>query len=526
MTPTDVKERVPARAGLVLGALILGALVCNINLAVANVALPDIGRAFNAPQSAVNLVAVGCTLGLAMSVLYFGALGDRYGRKLMLTVGLLLTLPASAICAWAPNIEVLAAGRLFTGVAAGMAYPTTLALITALWGEGPKRIRAIALWSGVSAGAAVIGPAIAGFLLQYFWWGSVFLIAVPPAVVALVLVVLLVPAHVNESNKSVDHLGGVLSVFMVGFFVLGLSMIAAPGLFMLSLGFIALALVIGLAFFIRQSKAANPLYDLQYAKRRLFWVPAIAGMIVFGSLMGVMFIGQQFLQNVLQYSTFEAGVAILPASVAMFIAAPFSARLIQRRGSRITLMIGLAFLIPAFLVMLITWKENTNYGWVALGYILIGFGAGIGLTPASRSLTVSVPVRRVGMASGTTDLERDFGGSVMQALFGSLLTAGYAYAFSQLIINSPQSAQISESTQEALTQSYSSAANLAEQYPQYAGQIVAAARQAFLEGANVAYTAGVIAILIGAGLVWFVFPKKQPELELEDAYAKEDVVTG
>ncbi|MFM8828647.1 MAG: MFS transporter, partial [Actinomycetota bacterium] len=313
-TSSSSTTGVPRRAGLTLAALILGALVCNINLAVANVALPDIGRSLGASQTALTLIAVGCTLGLAMSVIYFGALGDRYGRKMMLLLGLGLTVPASAMSAWAPTTEVLVAGRIFTGLAAGMAYPTTLALITALWAEGPKRVRAIALWSGVSAGAAVLGPVLAGLMLEDFWWGSVFLIAVPLAVVAFVLVLVTVPAHVQESKERVDHLGGGLSVVMIAALVLGIGIISAPDRLEAALILIAVSLVLGGVFAWHELRARNPVYDLHYARRRLFWVPAIAGMIIFGSLVGSMFIGQQFLQNVLGYSTLDAGTAILPAA--------------------------------------------------------------------------------------------------------------------------------------------------------------------------------------------------------------------
>jgi MFS family permease len=132
--------------GLVLASLIIGAVVCNVNLSVANIALPDIARSLGASQTTVNLVAIGTTLGLAMSVLWFGALGDRYGRKGMLLAGLFLTVPFSLLATFAPTAEVLVSARIATGLAAGMSYPTTLALITALWGDGPARTRSIALW--------------------------------------------------------------------------------------------------------------------------------------------------------------------------------------------------------------------------------------------------------------------------------------------------------------------------------------------------------------------------------------------
>ena len=133
MAPQAETSTAPGRARLVLISLILVAAVANLNLAVANVALPDIGKAFDAGQTSLNLVAVGYSLGLAASVLYFGAIGDRYGRKRMLILGTGLAIPASLLAAFAPSIEVLFVARVFGGLAAGMAYPTTLALITALW---------------------------------------------------------------------------------------------------------------------------------------------------------------------------------------------------------------------------------------------------------------------------------------------------------------------------------------------------------------------------------------------------------
>src|SRR3954468_14974101 len=142
--PGQSRDGAPKRAGLVLGSLIAVAAVANLGLAVANVALPSIGQHFDASQTSLNLIAVGYSLGLAASVLYFGAIGDRYGRKRLLVLGMVLTVPADCLAAWSPSEQVLIAARIFGGLAAGMAYPTTLALITALW-SGPARTRAIAL---------------------------------------------------------------------------------------------------------------------------------------------------------------------------------------------------------------------------------------------------------------------------------------------------------------------------------------------------------------------------------------------
>src|SRR6188508_1943045 len=426
----------PERAGLVLTSLILVAAVANLNLAVANVALPSIGEHFESSQTALDLVAVGYSLGLACSVLWLGALGDRYGRKLMLVAGTVFAVPASLIAAWAPSDVVLIFARIGGGLAAGMAYPTTLALITALW-SGPGRTKAIALWSGIGGAIAALGPLSSGLLLEHFWWGSVFLLTLPLAIVAIVMAVRLVPAHINEGTEPVDNLGGVLSLVLVGALILSINFAPVPNKGALT---IALALVAVLAlglFYFRQRRAPNPLYDLDIASRPPFWVAACAGIIVFGSLMGAMFVGQQFLQNVLGYSTLQAGLAILPAAFCMVLVAPRSAKLVEVRGARFTLLFGYVFVLLGFLTMLILWGETSPYWHIGLAYAFVGAGVGLAGTPASHSLTGSVPVQRAGMASGTADLQRDLGGAIMQSIFGALLAAGFAAAVTTAIAGSP-----------------------------------------------------------------------------------------
>ena len=515
---------VPARAKLVLASLILVAAVANLNLAVANVALPDIGKAFDASQTALNLVAVGYSLGLAGSVLYLGALGDRHGRKLMLLLGTGLAIPASLVAAFAPSIEVLFGARLIGGLAAGMAYPTTLALITALW-SGPARTRSIALWSALGGAISALGPLLAGALLTGFEWGSVFLVTLPLALVALYMAYRFVPAHVNEASDPVDNLGGILSVLLVAALVLAINFAPVPSEGAVAIGLGVVALAAAVAFVIRQRRASTPLYDLKVAGRRIFWVAALAGIIVFGTLMGAMFIGQQFLQNVLDYSTLDAGLAILPAALCMVVVAPRSATLVEAHGARFTLLIGYVFCLLGFLAMLLLWNEDIAYWKVGLAYALVGTGVGFAGTPASHSLTGSVPVRRAGMASGTADLQRDLGGAIMQSILGAVLTAGYAAAVTAAIAASPNQAKVTDQVQTELTKSFSSAAETAERFPRYESEIIAAAKTSFLQGDDWAYMAGIVAILIGATLVFFLFPKRRQEEELLARYEAEDLTS-
>jgi MFS transporter, DHA2 family, multidrug resistance protein len=513
----------PPRPALTLVALILVAAVANLNLSVANVALPAIGSAFDSSQTTLDLIAVGYSLGLACSVLWLGAIGDRYGRKLMLVGGTALAIPASLLAGYAPDDSVLGLARILGGIAAGMAFPTTLALITALW-SGSARTRAIALWSGTGGALAALGPLVAGALLEHLWWGSVFLVSLPLAVVALALAARFVPAHVNETLAPVDNIGGALSVAAVGLLILTINFAPVPGRTALAASSGLLALAALAAFFLRQRRARRPLYDLQIAGRRLFWVAATGGTVVFGALMGAVFVGQQYLQNVLGYSPLRSGLAILPAAVLMVLVAPHSATLVLALGSRFALLAGYGFCLLGFLTMTLLWTGSSAYWQIALGFGFIGIGVGLAGTPASHSLTSSVPVTRAGMASGTADLQRDLGAAILQSVFGALLTAGYATAFASTIARVPPLIRnrISASVQNELTKSYAGAAAVAKTYPRFASEITAAARHAFLHGDRWAYAAGILAVLLGAAIVRVFYPTKTEELALIARYHAQD----
>lgn len=457
MTTTVDAGTAPPRAGLVLTALILVAGVANINLAVANVALPDIGRELDASSTQLNLIAVGYSLGLAASVLYFGALGDRHGRKMMVILGMGLTIPASLVAGLAGNVEVLFGARVVGGVAAGLA---------------------------------------------------------------------LIPSDHGDDDAKVDNLGGLLSIVMVGALVLALNFAPESDMRM-TVYILAAIAIIGIGCFVyRQLHVRVPLFDLRIASRRTFWVAAVGGLIVFGTLMGAMFIGQQFMQNVLGYSTLASGATILVGAAAMVVVAPRSAKLVEARGSRFTLLCGYISIVVGLLLAMLTWDENAQFWHVGTVYLFVGIGVGLAGTPASRSLTGSVPVQRAGMASSMSDLQRDLGGAILQSILGSILTAGYANHLRESIASSPNADQVTSQTETALTKSFSSAEVLAERYPQYAEQIIAAAREAFVHGDTLAYGAAVLIVLAGAVVVFLGYPRRDHERALMKTYAAESFSDG
>jgi MFS transporter, DHA2 family, multidrug resistance protein len=399
-----------------------------------------------------------------------------------------------------------------------MAYPTTLALIAALWGPGPGRARSIALWAAIGGAISVSGPLLSGLLLQFTTWPWVFFVVIPLAVVALVMAMKFIPAHINEATEPVDNLGGILSVVLVGTFVLSINFLPVAAYQQLAIGLLVVALITGVLFVIRQQRAENPLYDLKVAARPTFWVAAVAGIIVFGALMGAMFIGQQYMQDVLGFGTVQAALPALFAGAFMILAAPRSAKIVEARGSRFTLLAGYVFVFLGFLTMLLLWQETASFWVVVLAFVFVGIGIGLSGTPASRSLTGSVPVTRVGMASGTADLQRDLGGAIFNSLFGALLAAGYAAAMAAALATYPNASEVPTAAVSSVEMSYAGAQTVAAQYPQYAAQITAAAKTSFLAGDQYAYIAGIIAVLIGAALVFFVFPKRDEERKVLAQY--------
>ena len=321
-------DRRPARSALVLATLILGAVVANINTSISNVALPDIGQALNASNQQLTFITDAYQIAIASTVLYLGAVGDRYGRKKLLLIGAALCIPFSILSAMAHGWQGLVIAQMATGVAGGMIYPTTLSLITALY-SGKTMTRAVALWMGIGAGASVFGPLAGGFLLEHFWWGSVFLVTTPLAALVLVLAVFVLPRRSGEHSGRVDHRGGVLSVLAVSSFVV-MVVLLPQGITPAVLGLLATAAVTGVLFVRRERRAPEPLFDLKLAAAPTFWVAFAAGLVAFGALIGAVFIGQQFTQNVLGFEPLKAATMTLAMAIAMIASAPLAARLIAR----------------------------------------------------------------------------------------------------------------------------------------------------------------------------------------------------
>jgi len=514
-TPAGPGGSAPARAGIILTTLIAGAIVANINTSISNVALPSIGRSLQATDTQLTGITDAYQLGIAATVLYLGAVGDRYGRKRLLLLGAALCVPFSLLSAFATSAPMLIGAQLAVGFAGGMLYPTTLSLISSLW-SGRRMTRAIALWTGVGTGTSVLGPILGGWLLGHYWWGSVFLITVPFAVLVVILGAVVLPRHAGENRDPVDHRGGGLSVVMIASFVLGIVMLPKGLTPALAVLFVSTG-VTGVLFVRRERRAANPLFDLRAAAVPTFWVAFVAGLIAFGALVGGMFIGQQFTQNVLGESPLFAVVLTLGLAGGLLPASIVAGRMIESRGTKVTFLLGLAVVAVGFLEILVVWGPGTGLAWVVVAYLLIGIGIGFAATAASRSLSASLPVRKAGMGSASVDLTKDLGGAVFQALLGTLLAIAYSRYFTMALANLPagQAQALGPRAAQEIGSSYEGAQAVAKTLPGAdAGQLIVAAQRAFTDGKVAAMAVALASVLVGLVLVWWKYPDHDEEQRL------------
>ncbi len=506
-----MRER-PERAAAILVILLVCAAVANINMSIANVALADIATALDATQSEQNLIADAFTMALAATVLYLGAVGDRYGRKALLMWGAAVSIPASLVAAWAPSVDVLVAARVVGGVGAALLFPTTLSIISVLW-TGDARAKAIALWSGIGGSAAFLGSVVAGALLLWFWWGSVFVLTAPFALAVLIAAKFVIPADSDLDTGAVDHLGGLLSIVGVAALVVAVQELTEG--FTATLGvLLAVAVVVLALFMVRQRRAPRPLIDLQLARQPTFLVAAVAGAISFGALIGALYIGQQYTANVLRYDTLQSAATTLPAAVFFLAGSPLASRWMAERGGRFTLIAGIVCMGTGFVVIAALWNPGSSV-WVVLApYAVLGLGTAFAGAAASTAIMASLPGRRAGMGSSVTDLTRDFGGALIQALMAAVLTLAYSSAMmtSYAALPAEEAARTSQEAATAIAGSYQKAESVALAYPPASADgLLRDAATAFSTGKTYAFLIAISMVVIALLVVWRWYPPRERE---------------
>jgi EmrB/QacA subfamily drug resistance transporter len=412
----------PSRALVPVVCIALAAVVSAT--ASLNVALPSIARDTHAGQTSLAWIIDAYSLVFASLLLPAGALGDRYGRRRALVVGLSIFGLASAAAMTVSSAGALIALRGVLGLGAAFVMPATLSTITSTV-PVERRARAVGLWAGVAGGSAVLGLLASGLVLLAWSWRSVFALNVVLAAVAIVGTLRVVPESADERAPKVDLGGALLAV--AGLVALVYSVIEAPVAGWLSTRTVAgvvVGLVVLTGFVGWELRQAEPMLDPRLFKHRPFSAGALSILVQFFAFFGFVFISLQYLQIVRGDRPLMAAVSVLPMAAAMVPTARLAPRVSGRLGTRNTCVAGLV-LISAALVVLSRIGVDSSYWLFLAGVLPLGIGMGLAMTPATTAITEALPAAQQGVGSAMNDLARELGGALGIAVIGSVLTAGY-----------------------------------------------------------------------------------------------------
>ena len=424
--PIDDAHRGAARPVLVLVVVLLAALAINVETTVVNVALPTLNAALGSSTRGLQWIVDAYNLAFAALVLAGGTVGDRFGRRGTLVVGLLLFAGSSVAAAYCTSTGPLVAARFAMGASSALIYPTTLAIITDTFRDRRQRAAAIGAWGAVSGLGVAIGPILGGALLQVFWWGSLFLALAPAAVVAAVAAWRVVPDSREPRRPRLDVAGLLISVLALGSLVY--TVISAPDRGWTSwqtLSGFALAAVALAVFVVVERNQADPLIDVSLFTNLRFSAASGAVTVAFFALFGFIFLITQFMQELQYLSPLETGVRILPVAISIAVGSVLGTRLgVGRLGTKAVVAVGLLLLTAAF-----TWaaflQPSVSYLEVAAQMVLLGGGLGMTSASATDSIMGVVRPEQAGAGSAVNDATRQIGGTLGVAVLGSIYSTLY-----------------------------------------------------------------------------------------------------
>ena len=410
---------------LVLVVLCISLLIIVVDTTIVNVALPTLVRQLRADVSDLQWVVDGYTVAFAGLLLLAGTLADRFGRRRALTFGLVAFAAASSAAAFATTVPELVTARTLMGGAAAFIMPSTLSILANVFTDERERSLAIGIWSGVVGLGVVLGPLVGGALLDHFWWGSVFVVNVPVAVAAIIAGAVVVPESRDRDAQRIDWIGAALSVVaLVG---LVTAIIEAPGSGWTSTRVVVLFVLAasGLVSFVMwEARVASPMLDVRYFRNARFSAATAAIALVFFALLGFVFLSTQYLQFVLGYSPFQAGLGTLPFAASMMVLGPFSSKVVGRFGTKVVVVAGMLAL-AAGLLLGATMTTTTGYGRLGVAMLLLGAGLALASAPATESIMGALPTSRAGVGSAVNDTAREIGGALGVAVLGSIVASNY-----------------------------------------------------------------------------------------------------
>jgi EmrB/QacA subfamily drug resistance transporter len=499
----EIPPDVYRRRWVILGVLCTSLMIIVIGNTSLNVAMPTMSEALGLTNSQQQWVVDAYSLIFAGMLFTAATLGDRFGRKGFMQVGIALFGAASAYATFfADSAAGVIAARGIMGLGGALVMPATLSILVNSF-PSHERAKAIGIWAGIAGGGGALGLVLGGWLVENFWWGSAFAINVPVAIIALALGARVVPTSKDRHPSKLDPVGALLSMVGLGLFVYGL--IEAPKwgwASATSLGVIGAGLAVLTGFVFWELHSKSPMLDVRLFKDRRFGVSSIGMTLVFLTMFGFFFVVSQLFQLVLGYGPFESGLRMLPIMPVMIIFSTRAAGLVQRFGARTIVTIGMV--LTAGGVFILSFLGPTSgYGHVLIGMFVMASGMGLTMTPMTELIMSSVPRDKAGVGSAMNDTTREVGTTLGVAVLGSILSSGYTSNLGSAVTGLPAAAR------QTAEGSLAGALGVAREIGGTQGAaIIDAAKSAWTDGLQLSMFIGTAIVLVAAVIAARFLPGK------------------
>ncbi|MSO36933.1 MAG: DHA2 family efflux MFS transporter permease subunit [Acidimicrobiia bacterium] len=504
-----VQEKAYERRWAVLGVLCFSLLVIVLDNTILNVAIPTISNDLNPTTAQLQWMVDSYTLVFAGLLLTAGSLGDRFGRRGALQIGLVLFGIGSVLSALSNTPNELIAARAFMGIGGAFIMPATLSIITNIFPD-EERARAIGIWAATAGVGVALGPIVGGALVADFYWGSIFLVNIPIVAVGLIAGLFLIPTSKDPSASKLDVPGALLSITSLTAILFAIIEGPPRGWTdpVVVASFVGGVMLLG-AFIWWELKTETPMLNMQFFRNRRFTASTFAVAMSFFVLFGSTFLLTQYMQFVLGYSPLQAGTRLLPFAAVILVVAPLSPRIVQSIGTRVTVSAGLA--IAGLAMLLMTGLDATSsYADIVWMLMLMALGQALVMAPATDAIMGSVPREKAGVGSAVNDTTRQVGGALGVAVIGSVMSLIYSPKIVDFFAG--PGALVPDSAKIVAEDSIGGALQIAGSVPGAIGdQLAEVAKGAFVSGLHAGLLVAGAVGLVGAVVTYIVLPASHDE---------------